>query len=133
MRSRRHAGAGELAVDVAAHRLGDLLDAVGLGHRAPGAQPLGLAEQRLQRRLQPVGEVGGAGAGAAGLGLPRLDQRVDLGGERPHLVGEVVAEPRRAAPERTAATRAPTAASGRSPTATCTQAAGISASASTAR
>ena len=61
---RGDAGAGELAVDVAAHRR----------RRPPRCrrprlrrrrvpQPLGLAHQRLQRRLQPVGEVGGARRG----------------------------------------------------------------------
>ena len=75
----------------------DLLDAARLGDGAPGAQPLGLAHQRLQRRLQPVREVGGARPGAGDVRLARVEQRVDLGGERPHLGGEVVAEPPRRA------------------------------------
>jgi hypothetical protein len=51
----------------------------------------GLSHQRLQRRLQTVGQIGGAGSGALGLGVTRGQQIVDFGRHRAQLDGPVAA------------------------------------------
>ena len=58
-------------------------------------QPLGLTHQRLQRGLQAVREVAGAGPGARHLRLALVEQRVDLGDQGQDLVGKRLAEPTR--------------------------------------
>jgi hypothetical protein len=55
------------------------------------AQASGLSHQGLQRRLQPVCKIGGAGSGALGLGVPRGQQIVDFRRHRAQLDGPVSA------------------------------------------
>ncbi len=95
-------------------------------------QPARLAQQRLQRRLQPMGQIAGphCGRGRCPLRVPQAARR-----PRPPAAAPRPAERRRCAalrPERTAATRALTAASGLSPTVTCAQPARISTTARSA-
>jgi hypothetical protein len=83
------ARAGQFAVHDPAHGAGRLLDPLGLALGAGGAQARRLAHQGLQRRLEPVGEVGGAGPGAGAFGFARGEQRVDLPGDRAQFLRPV--------------------------------------------
>jgi hypothetical protein len=97
--------------------------------RTVPAQARGLAHQGLQRGLEPMGKIGGAGTCAPGLGVPRGQQVVDFRRHRAQFHRPVVAHALRP-PVRNAAIRAPRSRKGLSPTDSCAHPAAISASAS---
>lgn len=68
-----------------AHRIGDLLDRGASLCLAAVAKAGGFAEQRLEGRFQPVGEIAGAHPGARDVALPRGEERIDLLGERQNI------------------------------------------------
>ena len=82
---------------MAADRAGALLDFVGQLRLALVAQRPDVGGQHLQRRLQAVRQIGGARAGPRKRLLLRLEQAIDLVGERLHFAWRRHVEPRRSA------------------------------------
>ena len=80
-----HPGPRQFAVDMAAHGIADRLDVLRDGLFATVAQAGGIGRKRRQRRLEPVGEIGRPAARALDLLFLRVEQRVDLLDQRPHL------------------------------------------------
>ena len=86
------AGARQFPVDMAAHHGDDMFDAVGLFGPSLIAQRLGIAQQRLQRRLEPVRQIAGAVARAIQLSVAVVQQMVQLAGQGRDLGGQIVAQ-----------------------------------------
>ena len=77
-----HAGARQLAVDVAAHGIADRLDILRDRMLAVFTQASGIGSKRGKRRLEAMGEIGGAAARTLDLALLGIEQRIDLLDER---------------------------------------------------
>ena len=112
-----HPGARQLAVDVAAHGVADRFDVLREGRFATFAQAGGIGRERRQRRLQPMGEIGGPAARSLDLPLLGVEQGVDLLDQRPTSAGTSAGR-RRRRPDRISRYRgeARRAAAGRAPT-----------------
>ena len=73
-----HPGARQFAIDVAAHGIADRLDVLRDYRFATVAQARGIGRKRRQRRLEPMGEIGGPAARTLDLMLLAVEQRVDF-------------------------------------------------------
>ena len=74
-----------LAVDMAAHGVADRLDVLRDRSVAAFAQPRRIGSERRKRRLEPMGEIGGASARAFDLPLMGGQQGIDFLDQRPDL------------------------------------------------
>ena len=87
MRLRPNARSRKLAVDVAVHLFGRELDLGGNVELAFGAQPGRIGGERRERRLQPMGQVGGSSARSLQLPLLRVEQAIELLNQRADFRG----------------------------------------------
>ena len=107
-------GARQFAIDVAAHGIADRLDVLRDRLFATIAQARGIGRKRCQRRLEPMGEIGGPAARTLDLTLLDVEQCVDFLDQRPDL-GRHLGRQMMAAPGLISATPRRSASSGRRP------------------
>ena len=85
LRRAAHAGARQFAVNVAAHGVADRLDVVRDFRFAAFAQACGVGGQCRQRRLQAMGQIGGAAARTLDLLFLGVEQGIDFFDQRAHF------------------------------------------------
>ena len=86
------AGFGELAFDMSLHGFSGGFKVGSDGGFTFRFQFGYAADQDLDRRVEAMREIGGAGAGGLDLAVAGVEKRVNFAGQRLHLFGEICAE-----------------------------------------